>query len=251
MLSTTLNFASTTGAAVGETVDCGAGSNMYRDTAIASVTATTLVVQDEAFGTVPSAKACTVHLGARSTAVAGTYTLTATNGTTFNLTAPSGGHSQTGVVIASNTLTFTDLAIPFTGTPVANDNWTIVIPAGSTANSIEGVDRANSIALPSVQPPLGTVAPTAGIISTNNGFVGIGQNPITNNQGNAFSLFSSAVALHKTTAGNAGLPVCASVTEGAEYSISDSNTATFNAIIVSSGSLHVIAYCNGSNWVVH
>ena len=44
---------------------------------------------------------------------------------------------------------------------------------------------------------------------------------------------------------------CNSGAEGTMYAVTDSNTATFNATIASSGANRVIGYCNASNWVVH
>lgn len=47
------------------------------------------------------------------------------------------------------------------------------------------------------------------------------------------------------------LPTCNSSSEGLLWPIKDSTSATFNATISGSGSNHIIAYCNGSNYVVH
>lgn len=49
----------------------------------------------------------------------------------------------------------------------------------------------------------------------------------------------------------AGLPPCASDTEGRAYAVTDSNSSTFNSTFSGGGRNHVIAYCNGLNWVVH
>lgn len=46
------------------------------------------------------------------------------------------------------------------------------------------------------------------------------------------------------------LPACSSATEGSTYAVTDSSTATYGATITGSGTDHVKAYCNGTNWVV-
>jgi hypothetical protein len=43
---------------------------------------------------------------------------------------------------------------------------------------------------------------------------------------------------------------CNSTNEGATAAITDSNTATYGATVAGSGSHHVHAYCNGTNWIV-
>lgn len=125
---------------------------IYRDTNIASIGGGGVFMVDEAWGTVATSSSVTFGMGVTSSAVPGTYTLTATSGTTFNLTAPGGGHSQTGISPTSGALVFTDLVIPMTGTPNTNDNWAIVLPTASFLNTFESVDKANNVALPSCQP---------------------------------------------------------------------------------------------------
>jgi hypothetical protein len=46
------------------------------------------------------------------------------------------------------------------------------------------------------------------------------------------------------------LPACASGYEGTLKSVSDSTTNTWGATITGSGSDHVLAYCDGTNWTV-
>jgi hypothetical protein len=46
------------------------------------------------------------------------------------------------------------------------------------------------------------------------------------------------------------LPTCASGTEGTHGAVTDSTTNTWGATITGSGSNHVLAYCDGSNWTV-
>jgi hypothetical protein len=46
------------------------------------------------------------------------------------------------------------------------------------------------------------------------------------------------------------LATCVSGLEGTEAAVTDSTTVTFNATITGSGTNHIHAYCNGTNWVV-
>jgi len=46
------------------------------------------------------------------------------------------------------------------------------------------------------------------------------------------------------------LPACAGGTEGTEGAVTDSMTNTWGATITGSGSDHVLAYCDGTNWTV-
>lgn len=48
-----------------------------------------------------------------------------------------------------------------------------------------------------------------------------------------------------------GLGTCNSGAEGTFKPISNSSSATFNATITTTGTNHVVAYCNGTNWTVH
>lgn len=47
------------------------------------------------------------------------------------------------------------------------------------------------------------------------------------------------------------LGTCNGGAEGTLKTVSDANSATFNATVAGSGSNHVLAYCNGTNWTVH
>lgn len=50
----------------------------------------------------------------------------------------------------------------------------------------------------------------------------------------------------------ATIPGCpATVGEGSIVAVTDSNSATFNAVLAGGGTNHVLAYCNGTNWTVH
>ncbi len=46
------------------------------------------------------------------------------------------------------------------------------------------------------------------------------------------------------------LAACSSTTDGQTADVKDSTTDVFGATITGSGSFHVLAYCNGTNWNV-
>lgn len=61
----------------------------------------------------------------------------------------------------------------------------------------------------------------------------------------------SALGLPYTVSQNfSGLPTCSSGTEGTTVAVKDSTTNTWGATITGSGSDHVQAYCDGTNWTV-
>ena len=141
----TLNFASTTGLAVQMSLSCGGfSSGVMSGARVLSLTASTVVMWQGAQGAVANSTPCVFTYGITNSAVAGTYTLTATDGTHWNITAPSGGHSQSAVAIASGILTFTDLVVPLTGTPNANDTFTVVVPNPTINTTFESLDKANN-----------------------------------------------------------------------------------------------------------
>ncbi len=152
-----LNFASVSNVYTGESMNCGGDSSgVYPQTMVVSATATTVsmqvnVVNGGGIAGVPSGTVCTFSYGLSSTAVAGTYNL-AYNGSSFTLTAPSGGNTQSGVTVTSGMLKFTDMFIPFTGTPNAGDNWNIVVPHPASRISIEYVDKDNQKSDPYLEP---------------------------------------------------------------------------------------------------
>ena len=151
----TLNFAATTGVSIGDAVNCGSGSGVPVYDYINTYTGTTVVVANPFFNQVASSVACTFSYGLTNSAASGTYTITAASGTTFNITAPSGGHSQSAIAVASGHLTFTDIVIPWTGTATAGDTWTVTVPAPSNSITLYNIDKANSVANPAVEPGAG------------------------------------------------------------------------------------------------
>ncbi len=154
--TSTLTFASTTGALSGESISCGGPVNgVFNGTPVLAVTSTTITVNPAQFvAAVPISTNCTLTYGITQAAQAGSYTLTATSSTLYTLTAPAGGHTQAGITASGGFLTFTDMLIPWTGTPNTNDSWTIVVPTAPQDIAFEDVDKGNSLANPTFE--LGT-----------------------------------------------------------------------------------------------
>jgi hypothetical protein len=160
-----LNFASTTGVAAKEAANCGGtSSGVYPNTLVASVGGSTVTLNLSAvsgggISGVANGQSCTFSLGINPLAVAGTYTITAASPTTFNITAPVGGHSQSAIAISSGVIGFTDMTVPLTGTPVTNDTYTVVVPSPSYLTQVDFVDKANSISDPGFESGATGVAP--------------------------------------------------------------------------------------------
>lgn len=156
----TLFFSSTTGLAPYELLNCGGTfSGVQTGSPIAKVVDSNTVTLSNSTlntGSVVAGLACTASFGATNTAVKGAYTITATAASTVNVTAPTGGTSQTGLSTASGTLTAADLVIPWAaGTMTAGDTWTVTLTKAAYSNVILGMDRTN-----------GTPMPTAGAGTT-------------------------------------------------------------------------------------
>ncbi|MDR3539152.1 MAG: hypothetical protein P4L71_21855 [Acetobacteraceae bacterium] len=160
-----LPFASTAGLSVGMSVNCGnpAVSGVVRGSEIAAIIGSTVV--DLSVGTnnvtTPSGTSCTFFYGLTTQAVPGTYTITATGDHTFNITAPTNvstawgtvsGHSQTGVLASGGVLAFQDVVLPWAGTAVAGDTWTLVVPTPQFSTLLDGVDKGNGVPNPHFAP---------------------------------------------------------------------------------------------------
>lgn len=146
-LNNTLNFSSTTGITANNAVTCGGSSlgGVLPNELISAVTGTTAVMLDGAALIVHSGTSCVFTYGVTSLAVPGVYTITAASGTTYNITAPAGGHSQSSISPSAGTLTFFDVVAPWTGTATAGDTWTLTVPSSLPINNIfTGIDFANN-----------------------------------------------------------------------------------------------------------
>ena len=135
----------------GMTVTCGGvSSGVYPYVAVTSTTGTTVSIArapvngDNLTG-IASGQSCTFGMGISPYAAAGTYTLTALTGTTWSITAPSGGHTQASVTINNGVLTGTDLVVPISGTPTAGDTFVVTTQYATSGNDVQKTDLTNSI----------------------------------------------------------------------------------------------------------
>lgn len=147
ILNKVLNFASTAGIAAGEAATCGGSSlgGIIPNEIIAGISGTTATMNDGASSTVANGANCVFGYGVTGSAAGGVYTITAASGTTVNITAPAGGHSQSGVAVSGGTLTATDFVAPWVGTMTAGDSWTLTVPTSLPIdNIVAGLDFANN-----------------------------------------------------------------------------------------------------------
>jgi len=148
-------FASTAGLGVNMQFTCGGPiSGVPNYVPIARLSTDTGVAVEPGYdnGSVASGTTCKFDYGITAKAVTGTYTVTAENATTFDITAPSGGNSQTGVTVSSGVLSFTDMVFPWSGSASAGDTWTVVVPRAPHNIQIDGVDSINGVSEPYFAP---------------------------------------------------------------------------------------------------
>jgi hypothetical protein len=176
-LQSLLSVASTAGIAPGMSLSCGGPkSGVQNFNQVVSTSGTTIGLFQPTVSNVALGTACTFTYGATYNAVAGAYVIKATDATHYSITAPSGGHSQTGLTLSSGVLSGTDIVVPFTGTPATGDTWTLTLPTAPHSILIDNVDKANAVPTPffgigatggvtltTSQFPLGVV-PSQGIV---------------------------------------------------------------------------------------
>lgn len=146
IFSQTLPFASTTGLAAGMDFSCGnPSSGVPNHSAIATVVSTSIGLINYTAGAVASGTSCTFTWGITSTGLVGTYTITATGPTTYNLVSPnSGSHNQTGISVSNGVLAFNDIVLPISGAAVAGDTFTIVVQKPQNGIYFWNVDSGNA-----------------------------------------------------------------------------------------------------------
>lgn len=143
-----LKHGSTTGVVPGMAVNCtgGQSAGVEPNDQVVSVISTQVTLLQPLLGSgIANGVNCVYGYGVQQSAVPGTYTITATSSSTFSITAPTGGNTQTGVVYDSvnNTVTFTDLVMQLSAPPVNGDTYTLVVPNAATKVFIDGVDESN------------------------------------------------------------------------------------------------------------
>jgi hypothetical protein len=114
---------------------------------------------------------------------------------------------------------------------------------GNTLFGYAGINSADGVTVVG-NTFLGATSVLDGTSSTNTFVSG-------NNFPNAGTVANFAITAlsAKTTA--ASLPTCNAGAEGSLYSVTNANSATFNAAVAGGGTNHVMAYCNGTGWTVH
>lgn len=159
--TTSVVFTSTSALAAGMAVNCGGpASGIINNVAIGSIpSAGTVRLSYPTIASVAGSTSCSFSYGFTGTAKAGTYTITATGASTFSITAPSGGNSQTGIVASGGALAFTDLVLPISGSAVSGDTWTVTATQPATSINLEFLDTDNS------QPTPHYMAGTSGFIT--------------------------------------------------------------------------------------
>lgn len=203
-LSTTLTFASTTGIVATQSVDCGAGSGVRSEVAF-STTATTVSIGSQPYSNagvaVPNGQSCVFGVGLTQSAAAGTYTMTAVDGTHWNLAAPSGGHSVSNVAVSSGTLQFGDITFPIAGTPNAGDIFTIQVPTPSLQNETWYSDASNLVPVPHFES--GATGISVDILNNRLLFAGPKGITLSSNSNGNFAI-TSATGAGSFAAGGAG-----------------------------------------------
>jgi hypothetical protein len=141
--------------------------------------------------------------------------------------------NSSGNWVVSGTLTGSSAYVPLTASAsetiqTSSGNITILSSSGSaTAIGVSGSGATANVN-------------ASYLISSSNGGLGLGS-PTGNGWKN--------LTLHAIATSN--LVTCNSTAEGTSQAVTDSNSSTFNAPFSGSGSNHILAYCNGANWVVH
>lgn len=149
-----MNYASTTGVGSWMDFSCtgGSSSNVPNHDTVFQVTPTT-IRPIYLLGNPASGLSCTFSWGlTQSAPVSGTYTITATGPTTYNITAPAGGHSQSGISVSGGVLTFTDVVIPLTGSATTGDTFTLVVGGAPYGMNLFGVSSINGVQVPYFEP---------------------------------------------------------------------------------------------------
>jgi hypothetical protein len=154
--TTGITFPSTAGISVPMMMNCGGTkSGIVTGTSVfAVVNATNIQLSDPtATGTsFVSGTSCAFSYGFTGnqilTGFPAVYTITATGAFTFSITTPTGVHNQTGIVASGGVLAFTDLVLPFSGSAVSGDTWTVTIQQPTLSTNAFMVDQSNNILPP-------------------------------------------------------------------------------------------------------
>lgn len=144
-----VNLATTpAGVAPDASVQCTDGATTSRNSVlpgdpVLSVGATSIVLAQPISQQIAAGATCLVSSNPRGNAVVGTYTVTYRAATqTWDIAAPSGGHSQTGIAAVAGAVSFSDLIWMVSGTPGDGDSWSYTLAQAPRAIELDGVDTA-------------------------------------------------------------------------------------------------------------
>lgn len=144
-LSSDLHFPSSAGIAAGMNVSCGGLQSGVPDNSTVSVVSSAVTITGQTFKAVPSGTACVFSYGMFASALQGTYIITATDATHFNISSPGDAHNQNNVAITNGNLVFRDGIIPFAGAPRAGDSWVLTIREIPRDLTFQALDKANAL----------------------------------------------------------------------------------------------------------
>jgi hypothetical protein len=170
-----LNFASTTGVVPGMVAACGGWNcGVAPNTPVLSSSSASVTLTQAVEGGVANGANFLFGYGITTSAAWGAYVMTAVDGTHWSLTTvPSGGHSQTNIAVANGAISFTDVVIPLSGTPVPGDTFTIVVPFPAEDTLLEGFDGGIQLQGPGtnhIPPPMVEAGGTYFLMGTTNPF---------------------------------------------------------------------------------
>jgi hypothetical protein len=124
--------------------------------------------------------------------------------------------------------------------------YAIQLSSGATGNYVYGVltDDQGTHTQNGMNLNAGSANNFASILSTNSGYTA------DNGTQNILSWTRDGLTLSAKARTFSDLPSCGAAIEGTTSAITDSTTTTWGATITGSGSNHVLAYCDGTNWTV-
>ena len=160
------------------------------------------------------------------------------------------GNEFSGLIASTTTVSYSIAGNTGGLVRLVNNTWDVlstVTPFGPTGGgSFTGVLESENNTYPNSANCISAAFATSGsMYSTLNDLPTGGT---CNYQGFHIGRPNGVLQLTETTFTN--LPTCASGTAGTIKAISDSTVGTWGSTIAGSGSNHVMAYCNGTNWLV-
>lgn len=174
-----------------------------------------------------------------SASFAGYEQFDTTNGTlSWNVSSAGGNADATATIGAIATLDQTGLFIPTAGVQIPNATTFKTQDGGGTSRNLLQMFSDDKTYLD---------GGAAGLVIRSNNQAATAAT--IDSSGNI--AFSHGTRLAKFTAATVLAVTCDAAAEGTMFSVTDANSATFNAALAAGGANHIIGYCNGTAWVVH